>query len=535
MLRLSFGVLLPFSVAVAAFGCSPSANNEDPGLSGGTGSGATGGSGGVGGATGGSGGSIPITGGGAGLGSGGLVTTGGSAGAASGSGGAGGVNECVGDKSVGEPVPVDVYVMLDISGSMLDPAGTGSKWDAVQAALGAFFNDQASAGLTAAIQYFPQRLAGVPTTCATDAECGAGAPCLMNVCGETPGALVGCDPAIATSCMNPALRDDGPCDADMRCHLSGAACTDAASCVTPAGDLGACGPIGYCTEDPLLPCPGVGQNYGAGCGVCVAATGSFCVHENLCETAPYQTPAVDFTLLPGAAAALTASIASQMPMGDTPTRPALRGAIAHSRDWATANVGHKVVVVLATDGFPTECTGGTAAFGASEQALTDVVAVATEGVTGAPSIQTFVIGVFDQSEANAQANLDRIAVAGGTERAYVIDTAGNVQQGFQDALNQIRTAQFACEFQIPTPPPGKSLDYGQVNFLFTDVGGMSTAYHYVAPDGCTGATNEWHYDVLPSATATPTKITACPATCDALQTYVGGTVQIQLGCITVVS
>jgi len=419
---------------------------------------------------------------------------------------------------------------------MLDLAGTGSKWDAVKAALGAFFNDPASAGLTAAIQYFPLRLAGVPTTCATDAECGAGAPCLMNVCAETPMGLafIGCDPAIATSCANPALRDDGPCDPDLRCHLSGAACTDAASCVTPAGDLGACGPIGYCTEDPTLPCPGVGQNYGAGCGVCLAATASFCVHENLCEATPYQTPAVDFSLLPAAATALTGSIAAQMPIGDTPTRPALRGALAHAREWATANAGHTVVVVLATDGFPTECTGGTAAFGASEQALTDVVAVATEGSTGAPAIQTFVIGVFDQTEASAQANLDRIAVAGGTERAYVIDTAGNVQQGFQDALNEIRAAQIACEFQVPVPPPGKSLDFGQVNFQFTDVNGMASSYFYVAPDGCTGATNEWHYDVLPSPTVTPTKIMACPATCDALQTYVGGTVQIQLGCITVV-
>jgi hypothetical protein len=485
----------------------------------------------------GTGGTIVFTGGSAGQGTGGIVgTTGGTAGASSGTGGSAGVNECVGDKSVGEPVPVDVYVMLDISGSMLDLAGTTSKWDAVKAALGAFFNDPASAGLSAAIQYFPLRLAGVPTSCMTDAECGAGAPCLMNVCAQTPMglALVGCDPANAMSCENPALRDDGPCDPDMRCHLSGAACTDDASCMTPAGSLGACGPLGFCPEDPTLPCPGVGQNYGAGCGVCTMATASFCVHENLCEPVAYQTPAVEFGLLPGASAALTASIDAQVPIGDTPTRPALRGAIAHAQEWATTNVGHKVVVVLATDGFPTECTGGTAAFGASEQALTDVVGVATEGLAGTPSVQTFVIGVFSQDEATAQANLDRIAVAGGTTQAYVIDTAGNVQQGFLEALNRIRAEQLDCEFQIPTPPAGKTLNFSEVNFQFTDSTGMSTSYFYVAPDGCTGGPNEWHYDVAPTATVTPTKIIACPATCDALQTYIGGTVQIQLGCTTVV-
>jgi len=37
-----------------------------------------------------------------------------------------------------------------------------------------------------------------------------------------------------------------------------------------------------------------------------------------------------------------------------------------------------------------------------------------------------------------------------------------------------------------------------------------------------------------TGTVAPTKIMACPATCDALQTYVGGTVQIQLGCLTIV-
>jgi hypothetical protein len=520
---LLFGALVPLALLGSALACSSEGPKPLPDEGVGGGSGANGGAGNAGG----TGGVIITSGSGGG---GGSVITGG----ASGTGGAM-VNECVGDKSTGQPVPLDVYVMLDISGSMLDPAGTGSKWDAVKAALAAFFADPASAGLTTAIQYFPLRLPNVPLTCTTDAECGAGAPCLMNICRQTPGALIACDPAVATSCMGPLLRDDGPCNLDGRCHLSGAACTDAASCQTATADLGGCQAIGTCPDDPTLTCS-VDPNLmpAPGCGVCAPATSSFCLHENVCDPAVYQVPAVEFGELPGAAAALTASINAQTPLGDTPSRPALRGAIAHAREWAASHAGHEVVVVLATDGFPTECTGGMAAFGASDQALTDVVNVAMEGLTGASRIQTFVIGVFSGAEATAQANLDRIAVAGGTERAYVIDTAGNVQQGFLDALNQIRAARLDCEYLIPEPPSGKNLNLHEVNFQFTDSTGASTSYFYVAPGGCTGAPNEWHYDVAPEAMPGPTKIVACPATCEALKATTGGSIQIQLGCTTVV-
>jgi hypothetical protein len=496
------------------------------------GSGGNGGSGATGGAgnTGGTGG-IVLTGG-----AGGTILMGGSGGSAGAGTGGSMVNECVGDKSMGQPVPLDVYVMLDISHSMLDSTGTGSKWDAVKGALDAFFNDPASAGLSTAVQYFPIRLPAVPDRCMTDAECGAGAPCMMNICRlTTQNALIACNPLDAASCSTALVRDEGPCDPDMRCRLSGAPCTDAASCQTQAGELGACQQVGTCPDDPTLTCS-VDPNMvpAAGCGVCQAAPSSYCLRENVCDPAAYQVPAVDFAALPEAGPALSASIAAQTPLGDTPSRPALRGAIAHARDWAAAHAGHKVVVVLATDGFPTECTGGMAAFGASDQALSDVVNVATEGLTGATAIQTFVIGVFSGAEASAQANLDRIAVAGGTEHAYVIDTAGNVQQGFLDALNQIRAARLDCEYLIPQPPSGKTLNLSEVNFQFTDSAMMSTSYFYVAPGACTGAPNEWHYAAAPNAMPAPTKIVACPATCAALKATTGGSIQIQLGCTTVV-
>jgi hypothetical protein len=461
---------------------------------------------------------------------------------------------------MGMPIPVDVYVMLDISGSMLDAGGTDStttKWDSVKAALGAFFADAQSAGLSVAIQYFPLPVPGVPTSCTTNEECGAGAPCFLNICKlNTPDAYVTCSvPGDAADCTNAILADDGPCGMEpgataMTCHLSGKACASAADCQkiatlngTPTGNaaLGACAASGVCANDNTYVCadPDPTTNptgCGTTLGACIPAASSFCAHDALCDPNDYQTPAVDFLTLPDTAMALTNSITAQKPAGATPTRPALRGAIAHAREWAASHVGHSVVVLLATDGLPTDCTGGRGVFGAdSPSALADVIASATEGFTPAStasaSIQTFVIGVFAQSETTAQGNLDQIAKAGGSDHAYVINAGGNVQQDFLNALAQIRAARLACEFQIPQPKGGATLDFNLVNVeLTTD---MTSSLYYVLPDACTGAPDEWHYDVDPTK-GTPTKIVACPKTCDMLKTTQNAKIDVKLGCVHIV-
>ena len=95
-----------------------------------------------------------------------------------------GVDECVGDTQGAEPVPVDMYIMLDRSNSMQGETGTGeSKWDAMRGALTAFIADPESAGLGVGLQYFPLGAGGVPDSCGTDDECGpTGGQCLNRVC-----------------------------------------------------------------------------------------------------------------------------------------------------------------------------------------------------------------------------------------------------------------------------------------------------------------------------------------------------------------
>ena len=208
------------------------------------------------------------------------------------------LDACAAHVSTAQPIPLDMYIMLDTSASMLDTTtGTITKWDAVKTALTSFLNDSASAGLGVGLQYFPLSKPNAPTSCASDADCGDSGPCFLKICYGYQGASVlPCD--TEADCIDPNTgRDtDGPClalaqcsgDKDYVCPNPGEACT---SNTPMATDL----------------------------GTCTAVTPSFCEHTASCDTTMYSTPAAAIATLPGAATGLLASINAKMPDGDTPT------------------------------------------------------------------------------------------------------------------------------------------------------------------------------------------------------------------------
>src|SRR5882724_3839423 len=87
--------------------------------------------------------------------------------------GAGGSDQaCAAEVSAAEIVPLDLYIMLDVSGSMLegtsmfDATGTAiTKWSAIKGALENFIADDASNGLGVGLQYFPLNKPHVPASC----------------------------------------------------------------------------------------------------------------------------------------------------------------------------------------------------------------------------------------------------------------------------------------------------------------------------------------------------------------------------------
>lgn len=402
-----------------------------------------------------------------------------------------GVEACAGSTVEPTPVPLDIYIMLDKSGSMLDKTGKMGqgipKWDAVTGALEAFFNDPQSAGIGVGLQYFPIRDPAAPDSCDSQADCGMFGPCLLKVCqGDT-----------------------------------GIVCTNNQEC----GNAGPCTNLGQCANDAATLCLPIGAQCPGNKGQCVQVTDSVCLSVDSCEVADYASPAVPIEVLPAAAPALIASMTGTDPEGATPTGPALQGAIDHASDWAVANPTHKVVALLATDGLPTEC---------SPLDNDGLAQIAAAGLAGDPSVSTFVIGVFAGNDMAAKATIDAIAVAGGTDAGFYVDAQQDVGQAFIDALNAIRGAKLACEYQIPEPPPNEMLDYQKVNVLHTPDGAdMPVPVPYVgSADLCDPMTGGWYYDVDPLMGGTPTKIIICPATCDSFG--LGGVVDLQLGCETVV-
>jgi len=65
-----------------------------------------------------------------------------------------GANACIAEPLKGEPIPVDIYVMFDQSGSMATPVGAGTRLDAVRTAAASFLTSPESGGLGVGIGYF---------------------------------------------------------------------------------------------------------------------------------------------------------------------------------------------------------------------------------------------------------------------------------------------------------------------------------------------------------------------------------------------
>ena len=103
---------------------------------------------------------------------------------------------------------------------------------------------------------------------------------------------------------------------------------------------------------------------------------------------------------------------------------------------------------------------------------------------------------------------------------------------FLDALNAIRGKKLACEYQVPSPPPGETLNYGELNVEHTPPGQTQpVTVLYVGDAGnCNPTAGGWYYDADPKTGGIPTKIIMCPATCGAFAA--GGQVDIRVGCKT---
>jgi hypothetical protein len=416
---------------------------------------------------------------------------------AGGGGGSGGSNgaSCAEEAHRAERAPLDLMLLVDTSASMLEAAGNRSKWSMAHEALGAFVRDPGSAGLGVGLTFFPAPV--MARACNNDMDCG------LNSTGgllcAARGACVGAtgDPRGAMPCDNLPFLET--CPAGLRCAALGRCTVSRADCVAQGA-----------------PCPGgAGDVCGAGDKVC---RGSSLGGTN-CEVGSYATPRVPVTGLPGGVSALAAALDGVRPAGGTPMGPAATGALQNLRAHLAASPGRRATLVMATDGLPMGCSADSI----------DAVATALQmGRAATPPISTYVIGVFAPMSADSRAALDRLATAGGSGTPFVIEPGQNLNQKFLEALNEIRGAALACEFQIPVPKAG-TLDFGKVNVRYSGGAASEDLIFVGSADRCDPVRGGWHYDVSP-ATGTPTRIVVCESTCRKFKADAAGSVEVRVGC-----
>ncbi len=230
-----------------------------------------------------------------------------------------------------------------------------------------------------------------------------------------------------------------------------------------------------------------------------------------CTASDYAAPIVPIAPLPANAGPITTSLQATQPMGETPTLPAMQGALQEAQDYATAHPGHKVIVVLQTDGQPNVCNS-------TIQAVSTAVAA---GVSGTPSIPTYVIGIGSSLN-----NLDAIAQAGNSGQAIIVDTTQNTTQELLAALTQIRgSAGDPCDFVLS----GTNIDYTKVNVRFTPSNGSAESLLQASSSAqCDPTTGGWYYD----DPTHPTRVTLCDASCKQVTADPLGQVDLLFGCAT---
>ena len=255
----------------------------------------------------------------------------------------------------------------------------------------------------------------------------------------------------------------------------------------------------------------------ANVGVGIGYFGFLPIGQVSCDMATYAAPDVGVTL---EHAKIVSSLNARMPTGETPTAAAINGACSYASTWRRQNPTHSVVILLITDGIP-EAPASCASGGCCPE-LADAVQAASDCVSTGVHVPTYVLGVGPEL-----GNLNQIAAAGGTKTAYLVGDQ-DVSTNVLGALNSIRGAAIPCDLPIPSPAPGQTLDFKQVNVLQgkSDCSAPLTPIYYVTEAAqCDASAGGWYYDD-PGA---PTRVKLCSASC-AEVSQPDATLRFSVGC-----
>jgi hypothetical protein len=427
--------------------------------------------------------------------------------------------ECARDPYVAERSDVNVYLLLDISGSMDIPIGFfewPTLWDAVREAAVNFIEAPTSAGLNLALNYYPTLTPRV--SCEDGEACEDGNLCVARVCSLQLVYFNAPQTCLSNADCTGVIED--PETGELQREI----------CTEPR----------RCDDDPNRLCLVDGQCTG---GSCNTPGGGYCPGTSICDESEYSSPAVDRQHLPEGADVLVSSLRSNGPdsFATTPTQVALRGAYSEVARWIEEDPDTQSIVVLATDGVPQGCNDDAPSDQAVLERSVDQTLTALEDGEAA-GIDTYVVSVLpDLTDAadpvEAQEYLDALeelvdvmAEAGGTGEAYDVTIDDTEAQAFRDALDAIRGQVLPCEYDIPEPSSG-ALSFDRLNVEFTTGGETDVVPKVDGAGDCGSDQPGWYYNA--SEMETPTKVVLCPATCSAANSASGNRIDIVLGCQTV--
>jgi hypothetical protein len=146
-------------------------------------------------------------------------------------------------------------------------------------------------------------------------------------------------------------------------------------------------------------------------------------------------------------------------------------------------------------------------------------------------VKTFAVGLTDaQGEGLNQDDMDSLAVAGGTERAYFIHDGATAAADLLAALNVIRGKSVGCDFPIPAATTaGERINPSLVNVTYTSGDGVETDFTKASdPNDCADSSS-WYFDDDDA----PTRVHLCPAACELVSADSKAHLRILAGCAPV--
>jgi hypothetical protein len=219
-------------------------------------------------------------------------------------------------------------------------------------------------------------------------------------------------------------------------------------------------------------------------------------------------------------AALVGAVQASVPPGPaipnpnpaTPTSAALGGAAQWATMHQATHPDEQAVIVLITDGEPFGC----------DTDPDNIAQIAGDAYTQG-GVLTYAVGLTGSSEAQ----LNQIAMAGGTNTAFFVADGGTATQDLLAALLAIRGMPIACDFPLPTATAGgQTIDPALINVNYTLAGLTETELGLVGGVAECADKQAWYYD----DPANPMRIMLCPAACAAVTNDPSVQIKILAGC-----